>query len=162
MVKGYSRTQIGLHWAVGALILYNLLLGEDMSHVWRALNQTGAAETTTGAWAHIIVGSAVLLLVLWRLVLRLTRGVPAAPEGESALMRLAGSAGHVALYVLMIALPLTGLLAWYGGVTSLAGLHGELLKSLLWAVIVLHVAAALYHQVVLKDGLMERMRKPQD
>lgn len=161
MVKGFSRVQIGLHWVVGLLILYNLLMGEDMSHVWRA-GQGGGATMTTGAWAHIFLGIAVLALVLWRLVLRLTRGVPAAPEGESALMKLAGSAGHLALYVLMIAIPVTGLLAWYGGVTSLAAIHGELLKVILWVVITLHVVAAFYHQFVLKDGLMERMRRPLD
>ena len=59
----------------------------------------------------------------------------------------------------MLALPITGLLAWYGGVTSLAGLHGELLKTLLWVMIALHVIAALYHQFVLKDHLLDRMRK---
>ncbi|MEO8241773.1 MAG: cytochrome b/b6 domain-containing protein [bacterium] len=163
MVKGFSRTQIALHWAVALLILYNLLLGDDMSHLWRRITQGGLTlPTTTGAWIHIIVGSLVLILVLWRLILRFTRGVPAAPEGESDMMKLAGDAGHIALYVLMIALPVTGLLAWYGGVTSLGDIHGGLLKVLLWLVIAGHVLAAFYHHFVLKDGLLNRMRKPQD
>lgn len=160
MVKGFSLTQIALHWVVGLLILYNLLLGDDMSQLWRQVQQTGPQVTTTAAWIHIIVGSLVLLLVIWRLVLRFTRGVPAAPVGESRLLTLAGHVGHVALYILMIGLPVTGLLAWFGGVTALADLHGELLKSLLWVVIALHVVAALYHQFILKDGLLNRMRKP--
>jgi cytochrome b561 len=95
-----------------------------------------------------------------RLALRLTRGVPPAPAGESGALALPGAAGHVALYVLMLALPITGLLAWYGGVTALAQPHGEILKLLLWVMIVLHVGAALYHQFVLKDNLLARMRKP--
>ena len=162
MVKGYSRVQIALHWAVAAFIVFNLLMGEDMSHLWRDLQQGGTAATTTGAWAHIIAGSLVLALVVWRLILRFTRGVPAAPAGESRALRLAGEVGHLALYVLMIALPVTGLLAWYGGVTSVSELHGEVLKLLLWLVIIAHVVAAAYHQFVRKDGLMDRMRKPLD
>ena len=159
MVKGYSRTQISLHWAVAILIIYQLLFGDDMSHAWRGFRDTGVATMSTAVWVHIIAGVLVLAFALWRLALRFTRGVPAAPEGEGSMMKLAGEAGHWALYILMLALPITGLLAWYGGVTSLAGLHGELLKTLLWVMIALHVIAALYHQFVLKDHLLDRMRK---
>ena len=160
MVKGFSLTQIALHWGVAVLIIYQLLMGDDMSGLWRQIQQTGPQATTTAAWIHIITGVAVLALVLWRLTLRFTRGVPAAPEGESRALKLAGDAGHILLYVLMIALPVTGLLAWYAGITSLADLHGGILKALLWLVIVGHVAAALYHHFILKDGLLNRMRKP--
>jgi cytochrome b561 len=131
-----------------------------MSELWRQIEQTGPTPTTTGAWLHIIVGVLVLALVAWRLILRFTRGVPAAPEGEGRALKLAGDAGHILLYVLMIALPVTGLLAFYGGIESLGELHGELLKTFLWIVIALHVAAAFYHHFVLKDGLLNRMRKP--
>ena len=162
MVKGFSRTQIALHWTVAVLILYNLLLSDDMTALWRQVQQGTATPTTTSAWIHIIVGSLVLALVVWRLVLRFTRGVPTESEGEIAALKLAGQAGHVALYGLMIAMPVTGLLVWFGGVTALADLHGELLKTLLWVVIGLHVLAALYHQFILKDGLLNRMRKPLD
>jgi cytochrome b561 len=160
MVKGFSLTQIALHWVVGILILFNLLMGEDMSELWEQIERGAIVPTTTAAWIHIIVGGIVLALVAWRLVLRLTRGAPAAPEGEGTAMRLAGQAGHIGLYVLMIAMPVTGLLAWYGGVTDLAELHGELLKTLLWVLIAVHVLAAFYHQFFLKDGLLNRMRKP--
>ena len=160
MVKGFSLTQIALHWTVGVLIVFNLLMGDDMTHLWRQIQRGAIAPTTTAAWLHIIVGVVVLALVAWRLVLRYSRGVPPAPEGESALMKLAGQAGHLALYVLMIAIPVTGLMAWFGGVTQAADLHGEVLTVLLWGVIGVHVAAALYHQFILKNGLLNRMRKP--
>lgn len=160
MVKGFSLVQIALHWGVAVLILFNLLMGDDMSSLWRQIQQTGPMPTTTAAWLHIIVGIVVLALVGWRLALRLTRGVPSAPAGESRLLTLAGEAGHILLYVLMVAMPVTGLLAFYGGFDSLADLHGELLKVILWLVIVVHVAAAFYHHFILKDGLLNRMRKP--
>jgi len=116
---------------------------------------------TLMVWAHIVAGIAVVALVCWRLALRLTRGVPAAPAGESAAIRVAGHLGHAGLYVLMIGAPITGLLAWYGGVTDLAEVH-ELAKPALIILILVHVAAALYHHFFLKDGLLDRMRKPQD
>lgn len=160
MVKGFSLTQIALHWGVGVLILFNLIFSDDMSALWRQIQQTGPMPTTTGAWLHIIVGVSVLVLVGWRLILRFARGVPAAPAGESHMLKLAGDAGHILLYALMIALPVTGLLAFYGGISALAEVHGGILKALLWIVIALHVAAALYHHFILKDGLINRMRKP--
>lgn len=132
MVKGFSITQIALHWAVAIMIVFQLLLGEDMSSLWRKMKQGNVVPTTTAAWAHIIVGSLVLALVLWRLTLRFARGVPAAPQGESALLTKAGDVGHVLLYVLMIALPVTGLLVWFGGVTFLADIHGGILKVFCW------------------------------
>ena len=160
MVKSYSRAQIFLHWAVALLILFNLIFSDAMSELWEQMEHTGPAPTTTGAWAHIIVGLAVLALVAWRLTLRVTRGVPHAPVGTHTLLKFAGDAGHIALYALMITMPVTGLMAFYGGFDTLGDLHAEVLKSLLWALMGLHVLAALYHHFYLKDGLLNRMRKP--
>ena len=58
-----------------------------------------------------------------------------------------------------VALPVSGLLAWYGGISSLADRHGGILKALLWLTIAGHVLAAFYHHFILKDGLLHRMRK---
>lgn len=162
MVKGFSPTQIALHWAVALLILFNLIMSDDMSHLWRQIQQTGPMPTTTGAWLHIIVGVAILVLAAWRLVLRFTRGVPAAPAGEGKALKLAGEAGHFLLYALMIALPVTGLLTFYGNIDALGEIHGGILKALLWVLIAGHVLAAFYHHFILKDGLLNRMRKPLD
>ena len=159
MVKAYSRIQIALHWAVALLVVFNLIFSDAMSELWDQIEHTGPTATTTGAWVHIIVGVTVLVFVAWRLVLRFTRGVPHAPEGTHRLLKLAGDVGHVALYGLMIALPVSGLLAFFGGIDSMAELHAEVLKTLLWVLIALHVLAALFHHFVLKDGLLNRMRK---
>jgi cytochrome b561 len=161
MVKGYSRVQIALHWVVAGLIVFQLIFGEAMGEAWDSFTERGAADMTFLAWAHIVAGIAVLVLVVWRLSLRLTRGVPEAPAGESALVGLGGAAAHWGLYALMLGAPVTGLLAWYGGITSLAEVH-ELAKPALIILIILHFVAALYHQFILKDGLLNRMRKPLD
>ena len=92
-------------------------------------------------------------------MLRLTRGVPDAPDATPA-MEMAVKVGHLAIYALMIALPATGLAAFFGGIDILAELHEGPLKALLWVLIAGHVVMALYHQFVLKDGLLDRMRTP--
>jgi len=157
--KGYSATQISLHWIVAGLIVVNLVFEDWIKAGWRAIEQGGAPVYDAGAVAHIGVGVAVMAFALWRLVLRLTRGVPAAPEGLSPLMRLAGHAGHAVLYALMVGVPAIGLLAWFGASSDLAELH-ELGKPLFILFILAHVAAALWHQFIRKDGLLNRMRRP--
>lgn len=156
--KGYSATQIGLHWIVAGLIVVNLVFEDWIKAGWRAIEQGGAPVYDAGALAHIGIGVAVLVFALWRLALRFTRGVPDAPEGVSPLVRMAGSVGHLALYALMLGVPTVGLLAWFGGSEDLGELH-ELGKPLFILFTLAHVGAALWHQFIRKDGLMNRMRK---
>lgn len=159
MVQGYSRLQIILHWVVGVLIVYNLIMSDDMSALWRQVETGGTPAMTTGALVHIIVGAVVLALVALRLAVRLGRGAPEVPE-SSPMVELAGKVGHWALYALMILLPVSGLAGYFGGIGIAAELHGGIIKALMWVLIVVHVAAALYHQFMLKDNLLDRMRTP--
>ena len=157
-VQGYSRLQIGLHWVMAGLIVTNLVFEDWIKAGWRAIETGGAPVYDAGALAHIGVGLAVLALVALRLALRFGRGVPDLPPGMSGLERLAAHAGHAALYALMIGVPVVGLLAWFGASEDLAELH-ELGKPAFLLLIALHVAAAVWHQFVRKDGLMDRMRR---
>lgn len=159
--KGYSFTQIWLHWGVAALILYQLIFGEDMGDAWEAVEDNTVPMMTNWVWAHILVGISVLVLVAWRIGLRLTRGVPQVPHSGSALMDKAAEWGHLALYAVMVLAPVSGLVAWYGGVEAAAEVH-ELFKPALILLVLGHVAAALYHQFILKDGLLLRMKRPLD
>lgn len=158
--KGYSFLQIRLHWVVAFLILFQLIFGEDMKPAWRAFRRNTEITMTVWAWAHIVVGVAVLAFAIWRLVLRFTRGVPEVPK-SSPLMEKAGEVGHWALYLVMLGAPITGLMAWYGGITEMADIH-ELFKPATVVLVLVHIAAAIYHQFVLKDGLLLRMKKPLD
>ncbi len=157
--NGYSGTQIVLHWVIGAMIIFQLVFGEDMGGVWRSVETGGIATMSVMVWAHIVVGSAVLALVVWRLALRLTRGVPAAPEGEARQLQLAAQIGHWAFYALMVLFPVTGLMAWFGGFNDLAEVH-KLLKPVILVLIAVHLLAALRHQFWLKDNLLARMKTP--
>lgn len=158
-VKGYSATQITLHWLVAGLILFQLIFGEDMGAAWRAVRQGAAPEMDFGVWAHIVVGIAVLLFVLWRLVLRLTRG---SRPGRICADDAGGDMGAASAAVCGDAAgAVSGLAAWFGGVATAAEVH-ELFKPVLILLVLGHVLAALYHQFIRKDGLLLRMRRPLD
>ena len=68
---------------------------------------------------------------------------------------------HLGLYALMFMMPISGSVAWFGGVEAAAFGH-NVMKVMLLAFIALHFAGALYHQFVLRDGILTRMRRPQD
>lgn len=156
---GYSKTQIALHWGIAALILFQLIFGEEMGGAWRAVRNGAAPDMTLLVWAHIVVGIGILAFAVWRLVLRVMRGAPDAPAGLTRRMVLAGEAGHWGLYALMFLAPMSGLAAWYGGIMTAGEVHGWL-KPAIIILVVLHIAAALWHQFIRKDGLMMRMRWP--
>ncbi|TYC55703.1 cytochrome b [Rhodobacterales bacterium] len=153
----YSPFHILLHWVIAALILFQLIFGESIKDFGRALRDGGTAGTMTAIMgnAHIWVGVSILVLTLLRLVVRGLHGVPA-PAPSSRVQELAARAVHVLLYLLMIVVPITGLLAWFGGLHTAGEIH-ELGKPAFIILIGLHIAGALYHQFALKDHLIRRM-----
>ena len=178
--KGYSARQIRLHWMAAAVIVLQFVLHEPMSQAWDGIEEGLSPAFNWLVLSHIAGGVLVLVFALWRLALRHIRGVPPAPAAQAASLRLAKRArrrrpatrrrralqrgshlGHLGLYALMIAMPLSGLVAWFGGVSAAAEAH-EVMKAALLALVALHVLAALWHQFWLKDGLMLRMKRPLD
>lgn len=155
---GYSRLQIALHWFVALLILQQFLLADAIAEAWEHLGEGRAAAFDPLVAVHVAGGVLILLTVLWRLSIRATRGVPPA-EGGSTAQRLVAQWTHFGLYALMILMPLSGAAAWFGGVEVAAEGH-NVLKVLLLALIGLHILGALYHQFILNDGIMNRMRRP--
>lgn len=154
--NGYAPIQIALHWLIAALVLFQLVFGESM------VTATDAAEegTTLGATdavlatAHYWVGILVLVLVAMRLVVRLRMGTPAPAEGNP-LMALAAKATHWLFYILLVAVPVTGLITVY--INPEMGEIHQLAKPAFIVLIVLHAGAALFHHFVLKDGTLRRM-----
>lgn len=152
-VANYSSIQIALHWAVAVLIPLAWLSAEGAEEALEAA-EDGAA---TGFVPHVAFGMAILALVVLRLVIRLTRGAPAAPGVPGSLQVKAANWGHRLLYLLMIAVPLGGVSIWFGGMDN-GDIHG-LFANVLLAVALGHALMALYHHYVLKDGLIRRMMK---
>jgi len=155
---GYSRLQIALHWVAALLILQQYLFHDAISKAWEAMGRGIAVAFDPMVMAHVAGGALVLLAVVWRLSIRVRRGAPPV-EGDSAVQRLVAGLTHLGLYALMVLMPVSGAMAWFGGVEAAAAGH-NLLKVLLLALIALHVAGALYHQFILHDGVMNRMRRP--
>lgn len=159
--KGYSARQIRLHWLVAVIIVLQFVLHEPIAEAWEGIEE---GQTPAFNWlilTHIFGGILVLVFALWRLALRQIRGVPPAPEADPAALRKAAHIGHLALYALTIAMPLSGMAAWFGGIEAAAEGH-EAMKVALLVLIGIHVLAALWHQFWLKDGLMLRMKRPLD
>lgn len=158
--RDYSATQIGLHWGVALLIALQFVFHDGIGDAWDDVERGREAGFDPLVPLHVLGGVLIAALTLWRLALRARRGAPPLPEtghltGHPA-MKLAASVTHGALYLLLLVLPMSGALAWFGGVEDAADAH-ETLTSLLLALVALHVGAALFHQFVLKDGLMRRM-----
>lgn len=157
-VRGYSRLQIALHWAVAVLIAVNLVFEDWIEEGWDAIEHGGPAVYDAGSLAHIGVGVAVLVLALWRIALRVGRGVPDLPDSMTAKERMIAHMGHGALYAAMLGVPLAGLAAWFAASEDLAELH-EMGKPAFLLLIAAHVGAVLWHQFVKRDGLLDRMRR---
>jgi len=160
---GYSGTQIALHWIIAALIVAQVLLHEGMEVAYRFEQGGGPAPTESEsllATIHIACGIAVFVLALVRIVLRLRRGAPPPPREEHAILRLVAQATHFAFYAVILLMPLTGLLAWFGAVEAAAAVHAVGLPVIL-GLVFLHIVGAFYHHFVLKTDVLRRMLRPE-
>lgn len=157
--NGYSNLQIALHWTVAALIFFQLLFGESMTTIVDAGEEgtTASPSDLTLSVAHYWVGIAILCLVAIRLILRIVQGAPESAS-DTTWMTYAAKASHWLFYILLVAVPATGLLAIY--VSDEFGDIHKLAKPAFIALIALHAVAALFHQFVLKDGTLKRMLLP--
>jgi len=168
----YTPVAKGLHWLMAVLILGLLALGIYMSDL-----PLSPQKLELYSW-HKWFGVTVFLLLWLRLAWRVTHRPPALPETLSAPMRLAAHAGHAALYLLMLAIPLSGWLmssakgfqtVWFGvlPIPDLLPKNKELgdlllelhqgLNLLLIALLLAHIAAALKHHFFDKDDVLVRM-----
>ncbi|HTG38750.1 cytochrome b [Sphingomonas sp.] len=166
----YDGVARALHWTMAALIILNLLAG--LFH--DALE--GVVEVMP---LHKATGILILALTLVRIGWRLTHRPPPAPASSAAWERGSAHAVHMALYALMLAMPISGWIMSSGGqypisfyglfevpkfaVTRDDALWGvarqghEVMGLTMLALAALHIAAALRHHFLLKDGLLRRM-----
>lgn len=158
--SGYSRAQIVLHWLIAVMIVLQYVLHEPIANAWEMFQEGREFVFHPLIAQHVFGGLAVLALVLWRLRLRVRRGAPQPPEHEHPALKLAAHATHWLFYALMILMPVSGAAAWFGAVGVAAEAH-EVMKVVLLALFIVHVAAALMHRFILKSGVMERMVRPQ-
>ena len=167
----FTPLQRLMHWLMAVCILAMLFIGVGML-------STIKPKYLTLVSIHKPLGIAILVLALIRLVVRLRYGAPPLPADLPEPVKLGARLSHYAFYVLMIGMPLLGWgmlsaaaypVVLFGGVHLPAILpHSDGLHTLLWnahfylafaffALILLHVAAALFHALVRRDGVFEAM-----
>lgn len=151
--RNYSPLQIGLHWATATLIVANYVISDGMPKAFDA-RLGGQALTGRVPTFHIWAGSLLLVLVIVRLVVRLVQGAPGVEH--SGWMARVAALGHWALYGLMLAVPAFGAIAWFGKTELTANLHVITMNGMM-LLILGHAAMTIFHQYVLKDGLLRRM-----
>jgi len=154
----YTKPQITLHWLIVVLVGAQFLTAEAMKQFFEKAEDAGVLAgfpTDPIAMAHAGGGGAILVLMLIRLGLRLTYGAPPAPQSLTPALKLASRATHYTFYIVLVALPATGMAALY--ITPQAGDVHFLLKTVLLILIAAHVAGALAHAFIFKDGVVRRM-----
>ena len=129
-----------------------------MSRAFHQLVDTGQAAQTALVSAHIFGGFLIFVLMGARLFLRLEQGVPAPPAEEPQVLQTAAKAAHWGFYALLLALPVTGAVAWFQA-SEVAGDAHEVLRAALLFLILAHVGGALYHRFILKTDVLSRMTR---
>jgi cytochrome b561 len=168
----YTATAIGLHWLMAVLILCMFCVGLYMTGL--PLSPTKLQIYSWHKWA----GVTAFLLVLLRIVWRITHRPPPLPAAMPHWQQLAAHGGHALLYLLMVAIPLTGWLmssakgfqTVYLGIIPLPDLLtkdkgiGDMLTTVhqalnfaMAALVITHLAAALKHYFVDRDEVLGRM-----
>lgn len=172
----YTATAQVLHWIVAALALAVLPLA------WVAVNMPREAPARALLFTlHKSIGLTILALVAARLLWRAWHRAPPLRGGHGRGEALAAFASHWLLYLTFIAMPVSGyLLSANGRPVSYFGLftipgyakdealghaahwaHVGVGQWVVYALVLLHVAATAWHVAVRRDGVLERMLPPQ-
>jgi cytochrome b561 len=174
MIAGQARFSVPsrvIHWLMAVMILAMLCIGVGMA--------ASVSERYKILVAiHKPLGIAILVLVVIRFVNRRINPPPPLPDNLPAVQRVAAKSSHILLYILMFLMPLVG---W--GMLSAASypiiLYGPLhlppilphdlalyallrqlhtyLAYVLFALILGHFGAALFHGLIRRDGVLDSM-----
>ena len=168
----YTPTAKALHWLMALLLFGLLALGFIMTEM-----PLSPQKLQVYSW-HKWAGVTAFVLLLVRVSWRITHRPPPLPWQMGKLQQAGAHLGHLALYALMILLPISGWLmssakgfqtVWFGVLPipdllgkdkALGDLLEEVHESLSWLLIVLlvvHVVAALKHHFIDKDDILTRM-----
>jgi len=168
----YTSIAIGLHWLMAILIISLFAVGLYMHEL-----PLSPWKLQIYSW-HKWAGVTAFLLVVIRLVWRFTHRPPPLPMSMSRTAEVAAHIGHWLLYLLMIAIPLTGWLmssakgfqTVYFGIIPIPDLLAknkelgnvlrevhETLNFVLIALVIGHAGAAFKHHFIDKDDVLTRM-----
>ena len=168
----YGTLSIALHW-----LMFLLMVAVYATIELRELFPKGSDPREAMKALHFMLGLCVLLFVVLRIYAKVTSPTPLIVPGVSPGQELAAKLGHLALYGLMIIMPVLGWLVlsaaakpipFFGlEMPPLIAENKDLAKSLKeihetigvlgYYLIAIHVLAALYHHHIRKDNTLTRM-----
>jgi len=167
----YHPILVALHWLMAIMILMALFFGK---FALAPIDNADPAKIE-GFSGHMTIGITVGVLLIVRLIVRFASTKPPHAATGNAMLDRIGAVTHWVLYILVALMVISGL-----GTAVLNGLfpivfggsgdpvpadmsetaprmaHGAV-AALLFLLVALHVAAALYHQFILRDGLFRRV-----
>lgn len=168
----YGAIAQSAHWLTALLLIGSFSLGYVMTDM--AMSPTRLKLFSYHKWIGVTIFMLVFLRLLWRLAVK----PPPLPETMAPWERHLATLTHGLLYVLLFAVPLSGwmmssakgfqtvYLGWLP-IPDLIGKNRELgrtlqttheiLTSVMLGIIAMHVAAALKHHVINRDGVLLRM-----
>ena len=191
----YTKTAIVLHWLIAIFIALMFVLGWFMAelpkeapkqlaydifdlgvYTWQLAEE--ASPRTFYFNLHKSLGLTVLALIVLRILWRITHTPPAALSSYKAIEKKVATATHHSLYLLMLAVPVTGLIMainskygvkWFG-MDVIAGLDNKPMRDffecthefvgiVLLVLIGIHLLGALKHKFIDKDDTMSRMSR---
>ena len=155
--QAYHWCQITLHWLVALLVAAQYATGGSIERTHHAAAH-GLEVQPFDLILHKLhnrTGLIILALMLVRLAMRLSIGVPDQLGPKSDWRVRLARAAHLSFYAILIMQASTGAIASYF-FWPVAAVHVALSKVLL-ALIALHACAALWHFFIVRDGAMERM-----
>ena len=168
----YTRTAIILHWLLGLMIVGSFGVGFYMADL--PFSPSRLKLYNWHKWAGVTILALSAARLLWRLTHR-----PPADLPMPAWQQRAAHAAHLLLYALFFAVPLAGWayssaagfpVVWFGvlplpdfvpvdrALADTLKLAHKLLAFALAGTVLLHVAAALKHHFIDRDGTLQRLR----
>lgn len=172
-MRRYTLPAIVLHWLIAIGIIGTFTLGLVMTDI-QGISMAKLRYTNWHKWAGVTVLALAALRLLWRLF----NQPPAYAEKMPAWQHNAAHGLHIALYVLMFAVPLSGYffslaagypVVWFGKFALPVLIERDpALRDVLRAVhywlnmalaglVAMHVLAAFKHLIIDRDGVMQRM-----
>ncbi|PZX12622.1 cytochrome b/b6 domain-containing protein [Celeribacter halophilus] len=175
----YGAVARFFHWSVAVLILFNIALGLVGENTARTADTAGWLQTLYSV--HKTIGVTVFALAVLRVVWAVSQPKPEPVHPERKAETFLAEMIHWMLYGAILVMPLSGWvmhaaesgfapILWpFGqglpfvpkseGVAYMAGAVHGLAARVIYVAVALHVAGALKHAVIEKDGVLARMLK---
>lgn len=166
----YPRSFALLHWLLAAMIVLALTAGM----ILLGSKPNSDPSKLFSLRMHMPLGLLIGALMIWRVVRKIRGPMPEHLDAGNLALNLLAGAAHIGLYLLTFAMVGSGIaLSLQAGLPAIVfggqgalpetfhgytprTVHGIVANGLI-ALIVLHVLGAIYHQKVLKDGILSRM-----